>query len=108
LDHQAQRVRHDQERGVFRALSILLHALGAIPIDRKAYHGVLEQMVHLFNTRDEFLLAVVPEGTRKKIRTIRTGFRPTAKAAHGSIICTYMDNENKATRWLGEIVPGET
>ena len=96
-----------KKEAFFWPLSILLHALGAIPIDRQAHHGIVDQMVHLFNTRDEFLLAIVPEGTRKKIRTIRTGFWPIAKAAHVSIICTYMDNENKATRWLGEIVPGE-
>ncbi len=88
-------------------LSILLHALGGIPVDRKAPRGVVEQMVDVFNTRSEFLLAIVPEGTRKKIRTIRTGFWHIAKAAGVSIVCWYLDNENKTTRWLGEITPGE-
>lgn len=88
-------------------MSILLHALGGIPVDRKAPQGVVEQMVDVFNARDAFLLAIVPEGTRKKIRTIRTGFWHIAKAADVSIICWYLDNENKTTRWLGQIIPGE-
>jgi len=96
-----------KKEAFFWPLSILLHALGGIPVDRKAPRGVVEQMVEHFNSRDEFLLAIVPEGTRKKIRTIRTGFWHIAKAAGVSIICWYMDNEQKTTRWLGEIIPGE-
>ncbi len=95
-----------KKEAFFWPLSILLHALGGIPVDRKAPQGVVEQMVEAFNTHDEFLLAIVPEGTRKTIRTIRTGFWHIAKAAGVSIICWYLDNENKRTRWLGEIIPG--
>jgi len=88
-------------------LSVLLRALGGIPVDRSAPGGAVQQMVDAFHSRDEFLLAIVPEGTRKKVRTIRTGFWHIAKAAGVSIVCWYLDNENKVTRWLGEIVPGE-
>lgn len=88
-------------------LSVLLRALGGIPVDRSAPGGAVQQMVDVFNGRDEFLLAIVPEGTRRKIRTIRTGFWHIAKAADVSIVCWYLDNEHKTTRWLGEIVPGE-
>jgi len=91
----------------FWPLSILLHALGGIPVDRKAPQGAVEQMVDVFNSRDEFLLAIVPEGTRKKIRTIKTGFWHIARGAGVSIICWYMDDEHKTARWLGEIIPGE-
>jgi 1-acyl-sn-glycerol-3-phosphate acyltransferase len=96
-----------KKEAFFWPLSILLYVLGGIPVDRKAPQGVVEQMVEVFNTHDEFLLTIVPEGTRKKIRTIRTGFWHIAKAAGVSIICWYLDNENKKTRWLGEIIPGE-
>jgi 1-acyl-sn-glycerol-3-phosphate acyltransferase len=91
----------------FWPLSFLLNMLGGIPVDRGSSQGVVEQMVKVFNTRNEFLLAMVPEGTRKKVRTIKTGFWHIAKAAGVSIICWYLDNENKRARWLGEIIPGE-
>ena len=64
-------------------------------------------MVTMFAKHDDFLLAIVPEGTRKGVRTIKTGFWHIAKAADVSIICWYLDNENKVTRWLGELRPGE-
>ncbi len=91
----------------FWPLSVFLYSLGGIPIDRQSRHGVVEQMAKRFDSHDEFLLAIVPEGTRKKIRTIRTGFWHIAKTAGVSIICLYMDNKNRTSRWLGEIVPGE-
>ena len=88
-------------------VSFFLKAIGGIPIDRSASRGVVEQMVEIFKTRDEFLLAIVPEGTRKKVPTIKTGFWHIARAANVSIICWYLDNKNKTARWLGEIIPGE-
>lgn len=91
----------------FWPMSFVLKSLGGIPVSRGSSQGVVEQMVDVFNKRKEFLLAIVPEGTRKKTPTIKTGFWHIAKAANVSIICWYMDNENKTTRWLGEIIPGE-
>ena len=91
----------------FWPASLFLKALGSIPVNRGASQGVVEQMVEIFNTRNEFLLAIVPEGTRKKVPTIKTGFWHIAKAAKVSIICWYLDNENKTARWLAEIIPGE-
>ncbi|MFA6008367.1 MAG: 1-acyl-sn-glycerol-3-phosphate acyltransferase [Desulfobacteraceae bacterium] len=88
-------------------MSIFLNALGGIPVDRKAASGVVGQMVQVFNERDEFLLAIVPEGTRKEVKTIKTGFWHIAKEANVSIICWYLDNDHKITRWLGEVIPGD-
>jgi 1-acyl-sn-glycerol-3-phosphate acyltransferase len=88
-------------------MSMLLTAIGGIPVDRKSTNGVVGQMVDVFRTNEEFLLAIVPEGTRKEVKTIKTGFWHIAKAADVSIICWYLDNNNKITRWLGQVVPGD-
>jgi 1-acyl-sn-glycerol-3-phosphate acyltransferase len=92
----------------FWPMSIVMGWLGGIPVDRKVPTRVVRQMVAQFGDRDEFLLAIVPEGTRKGVRTVKTGFWHIAKAAGVSIICWYFDNENRCTRWLGEVVPGES
>ncbi|MDP2862457.1 MAG: 1-acyl-sn-glycerol-3-phosphate acyltransferase [Desulfobacterales bacterium] len=91
----------------FWPMSFFLKSIGGIPVNRGASQGVVEQMVEIFSTRNEFLLAIVPEGTRKKVTTIKTGFWHIAKAANVSIICWYLDNENKTARWLAEIIPCE-
>jgi len=81
--------------------------VGGIPVNRASSQGAVEQMVDIFNRREEFLLAIVPEGTRKQVRTIKKGFWYIAKAANVSIVCWFLDNRNKRARWLAEIVPGE-
>ena len=88
-------------------MKTFLTGLGGIPVDRNAAKGVVGQMVDQFRNRDAFLLAIVPEGTRKGTQTIKTGFWHIAKAADVSIICWYLDNKHKITRWLGEVVPTE-
>ncbi|MFA6411740.1 MAG: 1-acyl-sn-glycerol-3-phosphate acyltransferase [Syntrophales bacterium] len=88
-------------------MSVVLKIVGGIPIDRNSSQGAVEQMADIFNERNEFLLAIVPEGTRKKVKTIKTGFWHIAKAANVSIICWFLDNKNKRTRWLGEVIPGD-
>jgi len=96
-----------KKEAFFWPLSVVLRSLGGIPVDRKSSQGIVQQMVNVFNSRDDFLLAIVPEGTRKQVRTIRTGFWHIAKAAGVSIICWYLDNSKRETRWLGEIIPGD-
>jgi len=91
----------------FWPISYVLVAFGGIPVFRDSPQGVVGQMVRMFDKRKKFLLAIVPEGTRKGVATIKTGFWHIAKDANVSILCWYLDNENKKTRWLGEIVPGE-
>ena len=61
----------------------------------------------MFGIHDDFLLGIVTEGTRIGVRTIIRVFWHIAKAADVSIICWYLDNESKVTRWLGELTPGE-
>lgn len=87
--------------------SLLFKFAGGVPVDRNSSQGVVGQMVDIFNNRDQFLLAIVPEGTRKTVTTIKTGFWHIAKSADVSIICWYLDNQSKTTRWLGEVWPGD-
>ncbi|MCP3921092.1 MAG: acyl-phosphate glycerol 3-phosphate acyltransferase [Desulfobacterales bacterium] len=91
----------------FFPMSIFFKMIGGIPVDRSSKSGVVEQMALEFEKRESFYLSIVPEGTRKKTDSIRTGFWHIAKKADVSIILWYLDNETKTTRWLGEINPKE-
>ncbi len=92
----------------FWPMSVLLNSLGAIPINRDKAQGFVGEIAKEFQIRDEFILALVPEGTRKKITRIRTGFWNIARAANVPIICWFLDNSCKQTRWIGKIMPGES
>jgi len=85
----------------------LLSALGGIPVDRNASSGVVGQMVAEFERRDSFQLALVPEGTRKGAKRLKTGFWHIAKAAQVPIVCWYLDTPHKCTRFIGRIEPSD-
>lgn len=91
----------------FFPMSILLRSLGGMPVKRDKSHGFVQNVTKKFNKREKLILALVPEGTRKKVRSIKTGFWYIAKAADVPIICWYLDNKEKRTRWIGRIHPGE-
>ncbi len=91
----------------FWSMSVFLRNIGGIPIVRNKGVGFVDQIVKEFNKRDEFILALVPEGTRKKVKRVKTGFWTIAKGANVPITCWYLDNKAKRTRWVGSIMPGE-
>ncbi|WP_241967708.1 lysophospholipid acyltransferase family protein [Pseudidiomarina insulisalsae] len=69
----------------------LLRWLGGIPVDRRAAQGVVGQMVEQFEQRDELILALAPEGTRKKVSEWKKGFLHMARRAEVPVIPVGMD-----------------
>lgn len=72
-------------------LGWLLRRLGGIPLNRKAADGVVEQMVAEFERADQLVLGITPEGTRKPVRSWRSGFYFMAHGAGVPIVPAYMD-----------------
>ena len=62
-------------------LGWILRKLGGTPVDRFSKHGMVDQVVALINSSETFMLGLSPEGTRKKVDTLRTGFYHIAKKA---------------------------
>jgi 1-acyl-sn-glycerol-3-phosphate acyltransferase len=60
--------------------------LGGHPVERSSSQDMVDQVVKIFNKHDEFILAMAPEGTRKKVEKLRTGFYYIAKGAHVPIV----------------------
>lgn len=70
-------------------------AVGGTPLDRKPGQNKVEMMADLFKEKDEFRLALSPEGTRKKVENWKTGFYYIAKMANVPIIMFTLDFKNK-------------
>nr|WP_319490368.1 1-acyl-sn-glycerol-3-phosphate acyltransferase [uncultured Desulfobacter sp.] len=92
----------------FFPMSIFLKSLGGLPVNRDKSHGFVDAVVKKFEENENLVVALVPEGTRKSVSTIKTGFWYIAKGADVPIICWYLDNQGKRTRWLGKIHPGDS
>lgn len=76
-------------------LGPILRALGGIPIDRSAAHGVVGAIRHEFATHERFWFALAPEGTRKKVHKWKSGFWHIARAAGVPILPVYFHYPEK-------------
>ncbi len=86
-------------------MSSLLNILGGIPVVRDKASGFVGSVIKEFQRHTKFSVAIVPEGTRKKTLRIKTGFWNIAKGANVPILCWYLDNKRRETKWVGQIVP---
>jgi len=69
----------------------LLRAMGGIPVDRSAAHGVVGEAVEGFRTRDRLVLAVAPEGTRRRVERWKSGFYHIARQGGVPIVPVALD-----------------
>ena len=76
-------------------LGYLLKSMGALPVDRKKRASVSEQMVEIFHSKNNFQLAIAPEGTRSKTDQWKTGFYYIALNAGVPITLAYIDYAKK-------------
>lgn len=79
-------------RGPFKPL---LRWLGGVPIDRSGGQNLVAKTAELFAERDKFILAIAPEGTRKKTRYWKTGFYYIAHTANVPIVMGFIDFHRK-------------
>lgn len=79
----------------FFPLGNILRSMGGIPVDRFSKHDVVQQAVDKFNSHDEFILAMAPEGTREYAPVWRKGFYYIALNAKVPIVMYYIDFGNK-------------
>jgi len=63
-----------------------MRALGGVPVDRSAHNDVVHGIVGEFARRDRMILALAPEGTRKRVERWRTGFYHIARGASVPIL----------------------
>jgi len=76
-----------------------MRAIGGIPVDRSAPHGMVPQVVDRFEDRESFVLALSPEGSRKKVVPWKTGFYRIARGAGVPVFLVSIDHEVKLLRF---------
>lgn len=86
-------------------LGAFMRWLGGVPVDRAASHDVVEQTVAEFERRDHMVLALAPEGTRRKVERWRTGFYYIALGAHVPILPIAFDWSTKTVRFGSPLTP---
>jgi 1-acyl-sn-glycerol-3-phosphate acyltransferase len=80
--------------------------LGGTPVDRSSKHGMVDQVADLFNNKESFILGLSPEGTRRRVDRLRSGFYHIAKKAVVPILPVGFDFENKKLIIGDLLMPG--
>ena len=82
-----------------------MRRLGGIPVDRRAPHSLVTQMAQKFKSSDDLVLAVPPEGTRRKVAGWKSGFYHIASEAGVPIGLGYLDYEKKLCGLGAFVIP---
>jgi len=74
----------------------LMEWLGGVPIERSIQSdGIVNQTIEAFNSRDKFVIAIMPEGTRDMAHRWKTGFYHIAQGAKVPIVLVRFDYGRK-------------
>lgn len=73
--------------------------MGGAPVDRSSQKNSVQQVAQLFKDRDEFRLALAPEGTRKKVELWKSGFYYIALEANVPIVSVAFDYGSKTVKF---------
>ncbi|NNF02008.1 MAG: acyltransferase [Bacteroidia bacterium] len=81
--------------------------MGGYPVDRSKKMKLVDQVIEIFNSKEEFAIAVTPEGTRKRVNKWKTGFYNIAKGAKIPIYLGGIDYDRKLIVLKGPITPSD-
>jgi 1-acyl-sn-glycerol-3-phosphate acyltransferase len=70
--------------------------LGGIAVDRSKANNAVSGMVDVFNSHDELIVIIPPEGTRGQVTYWKTGFYHIAHGANVPIVLGFVDYGRKA------------
>jgi len=90
---------------LFKGVGAALRWTGGIPVDRRARHGAVHQVVQHFEQSEGIFLAISPAGTRSRSNCWKSGFYHIANDARVPIICGFLDYRRKVAGVGPSFVP---
>ncbi len=72
--------------------------MGGTALDRTPGQNKVEAIAQIFHQKEEFRLAIAPEGTRKKVAEWKTGFYYIARSADVPIVMIAFDFGRKRVK----------
>ncbi|WP_343486846.1 1-acyl-sn-glycerol-3-phosphate acyltransferase [Allomuricauda sp. d1] len=76
----------------------IFKSTGGTPVDRSRNNNFVEAVADIFKKHKVFRLALAPEGTRKKVSALKTGFYYIAKSANVPIVMVAFDFGKKEVK----------
>ena len=83
----------------------ILRKIGGFPVVRNKETNSVDSVVEIFNKKKNFFLALAPEGTRKKVDKLKTGFYYIALKAKVPILLVGFDFKKKLVHFGEKLYP---
>nr|WP_299383493.1 1-acyl-sn-glycerol-3-phosphate acyltransferase [Allomuricauda sp.] len=80
---------------------------GGAPVDRTKNSNTVDSVAQIFEEREIFRFALAPEGTRKKVKALKTGFYHIAKKAGVPIVMVAFDFGEKQVKIAEPFFPSD-
>lgn len=80
---------------------------GLLPVDRSAAGGLVGQTHRAFAEREQLIVCVAAEGTRRRNPNWKSGFWQIARSAQVPIVCAYLDYRRKVVGTGPVFMPSE-
>ncbi|MEO1259331.1 MAG: 1-acyl-sn-glycerol-3-phosphate acyltransferase [Bacteroidota bacterium] len=80
-------------------------ALGGYPVDRSKNNNLVDAIVDIFNSKERFAIAIAPEGTRKRVEKLKSGFYYIAQKAGIPIVMVGFDFPSKTVKFSEAFYP---
>ena len=84
---------------------LFFRAVGGVPVDRSKNEKVVDAVTKIFKSKENFIFAVSPEGTRSKVSTWKTGFYYIAKQSNVPIVAMTFDFGKRQTEVFPTFYP---
>ncbi len=94
-----------KEAWFFFPLGLIFKAIGGIPVPKKRGSSLAAEIVSRFNATDKMVLAITPEGTRKRVTEWRYGFLHIVNGAQVPIVLGVIDYCTKTISIKEEFTP---
>ena len=89
-------IKYVGKKSLFRPpFGALFRWLGGYPVDRSKRTRFVDSVIDIFNEKEKFSICIAPEGTRKRVDKLKTGFYFIAKGANIPVILCKFDWANK-------------
>ena len=85
----------------------LLKKMGGIPVNRVNPQALKSEIHNITNKYRGFMIAISPEGTRKKVERLKSGFLRIANETNSKILMVGVDFSNKTIEFGDFFIPSD-
>ena len=106
--YKLQKIKYLGKESLFKfPHGVIFRALGGYPVTRSGHKNQVDSYIDAFKANQEFAIVIAPEGTRKKVNRLKTGYYFIARGAYVPVIPTIMNYKTRTVEFGDPFIPGQ-